>query len=547
MEKFLHRVRYWVRHQRKKLERNFSSHTAVNKIVTSKNFRLAIILVIALAIPLTVLAVQQIQDIRQQAASTPPTDAPPCDGSAGYTVTQSGNTLTFSKTDGTAVSTDTNHFGNGYIQSSCQASGVNLTCQARYRGSGSAIQYHYWEKFPGGRKVCYYAVTQAPTATPDPNRPTRPPRSGPSCEGEVKAECTFDNKPRLRISWDLRGPNTGCSVKVTRNGAQVASISNKCDNKSGERLENVENNATYNLVIDNGTETCSAKNFAVSTQCGSGSGGQNPTNTPAPGQPTNTPAPEQPTNTPTPRSGGNPTNAPCEVTLNSPTSCRADGRVVLTGKWSMNYNNESTCKATLLEGTQIVGDATSCSNNEWESDFATIAKRNYAADKRYTLQIESDLCQKSTPSITATKCTATERTPLGPITNLQGSCTDTKATFSWSPATNAQGYDIRIDELTQGPSNLFGPGAISANDVKKETLTGGDNTRAEYTNIKAGKAYRIYVRARDARGPYEDPVSVSTFTGSFKACKEAGSGGSNPAPQELDTVGASWFLPNLNL
>jgi hypothetical protein len=134
MDKFFQKCRYWIHHKLKRFEKHIPHYREViQKFFASKNARLAIILIIAAAIPLTVLGVQQIQDIRQQAK-----EKNEC-GPSSYPLRVSknpandGEEIKFSHAEEAITQhmfEEEDFTGNG--ATGCQLTGSVITCKARY-------------------------------------------------------------------------------------------------------------------------------------------------------------------------------------------------------------------------------------------------------------------------------------------------------------------------------------------------------------------------------------------------------------------------------
>src|SRR5215204_1088819 len=102
MKKFLSFIHWHHLKQRyHDWKKGLSHQDALKKFLHTKNGRLAVIIIIAAMIPITVLSVQQVQNLQQEAAA--PTDKPPCNGGAtGLLVSpdpsKDGDTITFTHT-----------------------------------------------------------------------------------------------------------------------------------------------------------------------------------------------------------------------------------------------------------------------------------------------------------------------------------------------------------------------------------------------------------------------------------------------------------------
>jgi fibronectin type 3 domain-containing protein len=103
----------------------------------------------------------------------------------------------------------------------------------------------------------------------------------------LETVCNVDNKPRLLVSYDLRGGTDGaCDVSIddaSQNDKRI-SINSKCTNKSQFAMDSLDgqvlkNNTNYRLVMKNGT-TCPdyVAKGQVTTNC-SGTGQKDPTPT----------------------------------------------------------------------------------------------------------------------------------------------------------------------------------------------------------------------------------------------------------------------------
>jgi outer membrane biosynthesis protein TonB len=232
MEKFFQKYWYWAQHKIKKIEKHIPhSRDIFRKFLASKNARLVIILIIAAAIPITVLGVQQLQDIRQQAK-----EKNEC-GPSSYPLRVSknpandGEEIKFSHAEEAITQhmfEEEDFTGNG--ATGCQLTGSVITCKARYNSKSKKAQSDHTYEFRGNK--CNYSVLKKvePTKKPkDPNKPTatkkprdpNEPTTAPKCEVNLDSEnCTGDNKPRLKASWDVGDNDKGCSIKL--NGTEIS-------------------------------------------------------------------------------------------------------------------------------------------------------------------------------------------------------------------------------------------------------------------------------------------------------------------------------------
>lgn len=437
MDDTLQRYWRWCKNYTHHMVKKIPSSEKMNTFFKSKNARLAVILIIAAAIPLTVLGVQTVQDIRQNAATT----LPPCDGSSGYKVepleVQPPAGFTASKTDGGMLDNELVGFGNGVVASSCTQSGNNITCSqtkanAKGKNKGDGKSGHDMDILTGGSsatKLCEWYTKDGVKPTPRPSG-TRTTPTVSNCDGKISAVCNAETppKPGINLDWKLvGGTGTTCSVEVKDKQGNSKFKSTKCEEKNQNIFNGIENIKDYTFIVSNGKTGCTNKTIrTVTTSCAVPA-----TATPKPGtgSPTNTPSPGQPT--PTPKAGtGTPgvSSGKCVVNLNSQnanddkTKCNGSTSPRLTGDWDISGNG-STCKVTLLEngsttttGNREIFSSTSCNNTAWSIN-------KLVANQSYTLKVLSGNCSKTSnvvkvlacPRLTPTKASSNASVQAAPI------------------------------------------------------------------------------------------------------------------------------------
>lgn len=317
MEHFFHRYFRRLHHHIHTIRKTISHH----KLLQTKNARLALILIIAAAIPLTVMGVQQIQDIRQSAKE--PNEC----GPESYPLRVSKNPaaddeiIIFSHADGQPITQyqfeEEEFTGNGAV--GCELKNGTIECKARYTSKSKKPQSDHTYQVTGNK--CNYSVLapikkpkdpnkptkdpNKPTPTKTPRKPDEPPTSG-KCEANLSANnCSGDNKPRLRASWDMTDEDKGCSIKI---GGVEVSTECTSGNKDITDLNGkaLESGKEYEIVISNngsckGAEPASAEAPKCAEKATpTPKGGKDPTptkvpfNPPKPGTPTPTRDPSVP-------------------------------------------------------------------------------------------------------------------------------------------------------------------------------------------------------------------------------------------------------------
>lgn len=283
----------------------------------SNTAKLFFIIIIAMVIPLTVLSVQRVQNLQQEAAGTSIPDSQKCDGEsnefgaiADPQPVKEDAEITFRLKDETdMVDVEKNNFGNGVVSSSCKQNGNAVTCTAKGNFKNDAkSSTHTWVYLSGSgeKQLCKYTVEDnlgqpRPTKKPTPTKdPAATPKTA-NCTGKMETACTVDNKPRLLISYDLSGGTDGsCDVSIddASQSDKRISINTKCVKKTQFAMDSLDgaplkNNSNYRLVVKNGN---SCKEYIavgqVTTNCGGGQKPPTPTSTQGGGNPTATPAPK---------------------------------------------------------------------------------------------------------------------------------------------------------------------------------------------------------------------------------------------------------------
>lgn len=238
--------------------------------------RLFLVLFIAAAIPLTVMRVQRVQNLEQEAASTPKAGID-CSAQAGSDIIAEplaptfGETITFKRANGSFSQEDFEYripLGNGVDSNKCTFSDGEIQNCPTKKGTtkdimveGKAQRGTTHTIAEDGTPVCQYYVIfkeSKPVPTKDTAKPTKPdtPRATIDPKKNCKANlssgsCTADNKPRLRASWSMKDEGKGCSVKIA--GVEV---STKCGDDNEDILnlggKALENGKVYEIVISNG-------------------------------------------------------------------------------------------------------------------------------------------------------------------------------------------------------------------------------------------------------------------------------------------------------
>lgn len=323
MDKYLrHAFRVWHHHYNK-YKKHLPYHHKIEKFLKSRNAHLFIMLIIAAAIPFTVLSVQQIQDIRQRSK-----EAQQCDGSKLLNVTndtdfkngpfKDGEGIIFSHTDGPITDPmfqNQDYTGNGATGCTLDTANGWIRCKARYTSTSKKPQSdHTWEFHNDGIIKCNYSVlapvkpTKDPTKptkdpnkpTPtkkakDPNEPTSTPKAGASGNPRVDmepADCSASNNPRLKAEWDLAGGEgtngEKCNVELSQE-EQKWIVDTKCTDVSNFIIDNIPNedddlkkDTEYTLKVTTGKGKSS--NTIAKTPACSGGAAKNPT-TPEPKTP----------------------------------------------------------------------------------------------------------------------------------------------------------------------------------------------------------------------------------------------------------------------
>lgn len=197
------------------LKTSLHYRVVLEKFFQSKNGRMVAIILIAAAIPLTVIAAQQVQNLQQQAKETNECSESSYPLQVFPNPAEDGKEITFRLAEGTITEEafQNDHFtGNGAV--GCALSGGVIKCKARFNSktktkpqSDHTYSVHgnkcnYSVKNPDANKPTKppKKVTNTPKPPRDPNKPTEEPTTG-KCELTLSPySCTGDNKPRMRAT-----------------------------------------------------------------------------------------------------------------------------------------------------------------------------------------------------------------------------------------------------------------------------------------------------------------------------------------------------------
>ncbi len=396
MELFFRKYFRWLHHKSHTLRRKVFHNQTIKEFFASKNARLAVILIIAAAIPLTVLAVQQIQDIRQQAAAPNMCNGGATGLLASPNPAEDGQTITFTHT-GAFPPIDENSFQNDDFISSngtsgCTRQGASIVCKAKYNEkSKDPISDHTWT-FHGAE--CNFQVKKPAKSTKPKGSPTPTADPAGECKGTMVATCDGNNKPVLTISYDLRGGKDG-SCKATIDPGNN-NQGNNCTSRSGIRVTDLENDKSYNLVLNSGNANCTNKSVAkADTKCKA----TTPTPIFKPGGNTPTPGTGTPTNTPAPGQATCRIDTAPRLDINQ-SSCSGTNHKI-SGAWKISGPN---CVIRLYKNGVEINKSTECDKKSGWSTHS--GHDDIVPGEEYQLKATSDTCteEKLSNTITAKAC-----------------------------------------------------------------------------------------------------------------------------------------------
>ena len=128
----------------------------------------------------------------------------------------------------------------------------------------------------------------------------------------------------------------------------------------------------------------------------------------------------------------------------------------------------------------------------------------YVANGTYTVTISSDGTVLDSRSVTVNNGNAWAGFQQGGIgrptvTSPVGSQNAVRPTVSWTTASGASGYQVRIDDVTTNTTNLF------------NNASAGGNTWSPSADLVPGRSYRVWVRAVSggSTGAWSDPQNFT--------------------------------------
>ena len=274
----------------------------LESLFNSTNVKLFTILIIAAAIPLTIIGLSQVQNLRDEAASTPKAGKD-CTQQAGSAIIATplspefGQTISFKKAIGSFSQQDFTTgvvFGNGIDSNKCSFTNGEIQNCPTKKGKTETLKIGTETKrgtvhtiTQGGNAICDYYVllketkpapTKGPpkgspqhTPTPGNIKPTNPPNGNASVNMNA-ADCNASNNPRLTANWNLTGGVDGkCSV-ILSVGSEQWTVDTKCSKKTGFVIDTLPNSRTplkpdtqYSLKVDNGSGQAKATATITST------------------------------------------------------------------------------------------------------------------------------------------------------------------------------------------------------------------------------------------------------------------------------------------
>lgn len=371
-------------------------HRILQSFFRSRNGKLVIILIIAAMIPMTVLGVQTVQNLTQEAATNPICG----EGDALNFVVNpqpamQGQQVTFSLKDGGMLDNELHGFGNGVTANTCQQSGNNITCTAKggfaTNDPPGKIKRSTWFTIAGGtsKNLCEYAIQKVAAApTPRPSGSRQPTQ----CKASISAYCKGETTPGINVNWEYPATAT-CSIEVKDKQGNVKFTSTKCKDDQ-TTYEGIENKKDYTITAK--ATGCADYTRTVTTSCGVPA---TPTSQqPGNGTPANTPAP----GSPIPGTESNPkiTKRSCEL---------IDGKLKIVVAW------DSPPSGTTATKLRISGNGQSFEQNvpNREYIFSPNANKPLESGKTYNINVSFKIGDKNpSSSVTTNTCPqASTQTP----------------------------------------------------------------------------------------------------------------------------------------
>src|SRR5262249_27835536 len=136
------------------------------------------------------------------------------------------------------------------------------------------------------------------------------------------------------------------------------------------------------------------------------------------------------------------------------------------------------------------------------SNFGAFSE--YLGNGTYTVTISSNGVSLDSRSVTINNSNAWAGIQLGnvgrpTVTGPIGSQTPVRPAIAWTTADNATGYQLRIDDLTTGATNLFNSVPVNG------------TSWSPTSDLVSGRSYRVWVRgtANAMVGAWSDPTNFS--------------------------------------
>lgn len=543
MEHFFHRYAHWLRHHVHKLKRSVSHH----EMFHSKNARLAIILIIAAAIPLTVLAVQQVQDIRQQAAGTKA--SADCTQASGYIVEPlhavPPQAIIAKKADGGMLDNEVIGFGNG-VEGQCVQEGNNIKCPKTKGKKGKTSDpddLHTMFSIQSGSKVdlCNWYTKKIAGPTPRPSGSRQPITN--NCDAKISAVCNAENppKPGINLDWKLQG-GSECSIEVKDKQGKSVFKNTECEKKNQNIFTDIGNTKDYTLTVSNGTSGCTNKVIkTVTTSCGA------PTPKPGQGTPTSTPKPnEQPVVTP--KAGQPP--APKIKDF----KCQLGTVAVLYAEWDeVDFPNRNGYVYEIYDVTDNNNKVGGTSITETHTPSG--GGINPTENHEYRIKVAAKT--GSTTGVFAektTKCTSSGTNinlipPTNLISNCDGTETGKNVEFRWKEVVGADSYVIHVTEY-KGSTKTFGPKTYTptATDKTEGDIYIGNKNPGNDLRTTKGYTYKweIATKIGDKTSEFVKGPDTTCTTQGLDPEKRSDT---RQAQTPLQGVGATvdnWFLNLIN-
>lgn len=408
-------------------------HRLLQSFLHSRNGKLIVILFIAAMIPMTVLGVQTVQNLRQEAAG-PNVPKAACDGASTGLLAEprpaiKDQKIVFKHASGLPPINqqsfdEWDSLGNGVYPDSdeakkCKLVGDSIECIARGTAKAGQISKHTW-KFRE-LAVCEYEVknaapkstptpTKNPDGTPRPTRiggttPTETPGPNAGFDADIEADgCNANKIARLKIKWDLSSQTKDCSITIEGGGQK--------ETRTGCTSENLIYDA---LPKDSSNDLKSKTKYVLTIKSAEKIKGVDATTAECV-KPENTPTPTLKAGQPTPTSASG--QSTCKI-LSAATSCTTNKKPSVTATWEVDGTN---CQIGLYKSgsTEAIGGVkTNCKSG---TDTGSINAKDLEKGKTYIVKAKSSKCTEITKSVTIPANACTTQTTNTISAGSDGAC-----------------------------------------------------------------------------------------------------------------------------